>query len=133
MLEQYFEVDEKRIGYFFGLVIGAVVVVTLIYWLVFGFNRWTGEMQRASDMMLAGVAAPVGQVYAAPTGQAYTAPVGQAYTAPSIAGQYVCPRDGAVGLPRFDANGVPHCPLDGQVMSFVPAQSGGMLPAAAPG
>ena len=125
MLEQYFNVDEKRIGYFFGLVIGAVVVVTLIYWLVFGFNRWTGEMQRASDMMLAGVAAPEGQVY--------SAPAGQAYTAPAIAGQYVCPRDGAVGLPRFDANGVPHCPLDGQVMSFVPAQSGGMLPAAAPG
>jgi hypothetical protein len=117
MFEQYFGVDEKKIGYFFGLVVAAVVVVTLIYWFLFGFNRWTGEMQRASDLMMAAAAAPIGQTY----------------SSPPMAGQYVCPRDGAVGLPRFDANGAPHCPMDGQVMSFVPAQSGGMIPAAAPG
>ena len=58
MLEQYFDVDEKSIGFFFGLVVGAIVVVTLIYWLVFGFDRWTGEMQRASDLMTAAATAP---------------------------------------------------------------------------
>ena len=124
MAEQYFEMDEKGLLYFLGTVIGAVVVVTLVYWLVFGFDRWAGEMQRASDLMTAAVTAPVGQTYAAPGGQTY---------APPVAGQYVCPQDGAVGLPRFDANGVPRCPIDGWVMSFVPVQSGGLLPAAAPG
>lgn len=125
MVKDYFEVDEKRIASFVGLVVGAVVVVTLIYWIVFGFGRWTGEMQRASDLMLAAGTAPIGP--------AYPAPAGQTYAPPSTAGQYICPRDGAVGLPRVDANGVPHCPLDGQVMSFVPAQPGAMIAAAAPG
>jgi hypothetical protein len=125
MFEQYFGVDAKKIGYFFGLVVGAVVVVTLLYWFLFGFNRWTGEMQQASNLMMAAAVAPMGQTYAAPAGQAYAPP--------SMAGQYVCPRDGAVGLPRLDANGVPHCPLDGLVMSLVPSQSAGLFPAAAPG
>ena len=125
MLEQYFDLDGKGLGYFLGAVIGTVLVVTLGYWLIFGYDRWSGEMQRASDLMTAAVAAPMGQTYAVP--------VGQTYTPPAAVGQYICPRDGAVGLPQFDANGVPHCPLDGQVMSFVPAQSGGLHPAAAPG
>lgn len=117
MLGQYFNLDEKGIAYFFGLVIGAVIVVTLLYWMVFGFDRWSVQMQQASDLMTAAVVTPIAQTYASP----------------GTAGQYVCPMDGAVGLPRFDANGVPHCPIDGQVMRFVPAQSGGLLPAAAPG
>jgi len=116
-LEQYLGVDVRRLGYFFGLVTGAVVGVTLIYWLIFGFDRWTGEMQRASDLMMT----------------AATAPIGQTYTSPSVAGQYICPRDGAVGLPNFDAARVPHCPICGQVMNFASAQSGGLAPAAAPG
>ena len=128
-LEQYFDLDVKKLGYFSGSLIGAVIVVTLIYWLVFGFDRWTGEMGRASDLMMAAATAPVGQTYAAPL----AAPVGRTYATTSTAGQYLCQRDGAVGLPRFDANGVPHCPIDGQVMSFTPARSGGLLPAAAPG
>jgi hypothetical protein len=117
MLEQYLEEDIRRFGYFFGLVIGAVIVVTMIYWLVFGFDRWSGEMQRASDLMMAATASPIGQ----------------AYTSPPVAGQYVCPRDGGVGLPNFDAAGVPHCPVCGQVMNFAGSQSSGLTPAAAPG
>ena len=140
-IEQYFGLDVKGFGYLSGLLIGATIVVTLVYWLVFGFDRWTGEMNRASNLMMAAVTAPAGQTYAAPFtapgGQTYAAPFtaqgGQTYAAPSTAGQYVCQRDGAVGLPRFDANGVPHCPIDGQVMSFVSTRSGGLVPAAAPG
>lgn len=109
MLEQYFEMEVKKYGYFFGLVIGTAIIFTIIYWVIFGFGRWKAELQRAPDLMMA----------------ASVAPVGQAATGPAGAGQYVCPRDGAVGLPRFDAAGVPHCPVCGQVMGFhnVPSNS----------
>lgn len=108
MFEQYLGMDMKRVGYFFGLTITAAIVVTLIYWAVFGFDRWTGQMQRASDLMMAATVAP---------------PV-RTYTAPAVSGQYVCPLDGAVGLPNFTATGVPVCPVDGQVMNFYPAPTG---------
>ena len=108
MFEQYLGLDMKRVGYFFGFATVAVIGVTLIYWAVFGFDRWTGQMQRASDLMMAA-----------------TGPVPfQAAPAPTVSGQYVCPRDGAVGLPNFDATGTPYCPVDGQIMSFHPAPTG---------
>ena len=80
-------------------------------------------MERASDLMTAAATAPIGPTYGA---QSFGA-------APAATGQYICPRDGAVGLPNFDANGVPHCPMDGQVMRFATAQSGGLIPVVAPG
>ena len=112
MFEQYFGLDIKRMGYFLGLAAAAAVMVTLIYGLVFGFDRWSGEMQRASDLMMAATGA---------------APV-PADTAPAASGQYVCPRDGAVGLPQFDGAGTPFCPLDGQAMNFHSIPSGNLNP-----
>ncbi len=108
MFEEYLGLDIKRMGYFFGLTIIAVVGVTLIYWAVFGFNRWSGQMQRASDLMMAATGpAPV-----------LTNPV------PTVSGQYTCPRDGTVGLPNLTATGVPLCPVDGQTMNFYSAPTG---------
>ena len=119
MFEQYFGLDLKRMGYFFGLIIAALLLVTLIYWLVYGFDRWSGQMQRASDLMTAAVVSPVIQTNPAP--------------APAAAGQYVCPRDGAVGLPHLDGSGVPHCPVCGQVMNFNNASSANLTLAAVAG
>ena len=68
MLEQLFEVeadDPKRFGYFFGLVIGTAIIVTVIYWAIFGFNKWEGQVLRASELMMAATVAPVA---AAPAG-----------------------------------------------------------------
>lgn len=105
MLDEPFEMegyDAKRFGYFLGLVIGTAILVTVIYWAIFGFNRWEGQVLRASDLMMA----------------ATVAPVEPATNFPSGTGQYICPQDGAVGLPGFDAAGCPHCPICGQVMGF---------------
>jgi hypothetical protein len=117
MLEHYLGVDTKQGGYFFGLVMGTAIFVTLIYWAIFGFDRWTGELQRSSDLMMA----------------AAVAPLAQANPLPSGAGQYICPRDGAVGLPNFDVAGMPHCPVCGQVMGFHTAQSRSLTLAAGAG
>ncbi|HIJ19427.1 MAG TPA: hypothetical protein HPP58_00115 [Deltaproteobacteria bacterium] len=108
MFKEYFGADAGKIGYFFGLMAGAAISVTLIYWAIFGFDTWKEETQRASDLMMAAAVVPQGSA----AGQG----VGQRIAQRS--GQYVCPRDGAVGLPQFDGNGVPHCPVCGQVMGF---------------
>ncbi|NVM57014.1 MAG: hypothetical protein HWN51_02685 [Desulfobacterales bacterium] len=110
MLGRYFEVDAKKYGHFFGLVVGTAVIVTGIYWAIFGFDRWKVEIQRASDLMMAASVAPVAP---APSGS-------------GMAGQYICPQDGAVGIPSFDAARTPHCPVCGQVMGFYNAPSGSM-------
>ena len=102
MLKEYFGLDLGKLGYVFGLLIGATVSVTLIYWAIFGFDTWKEEAERASDLMMAAAVAPLTRTPAQTGG----------------AGQYICPQDGAVGLPNFDATGVPHCPVCGQVMGF---------------
>lgn len=107
MFEQYFGMDIKRFGYFSGMVAGVALIVTIIYWAVFGFDRWKEEVRMASDLIMAASVAPVAQ-----------APAG-----PGVAGQYVCPQHGAVGLPNLNATGVPHCPVCGQVMGFYSARS----------
>ncbi|MBF0202809.1 MAG: hypothetical protein HQK67_00540 [Desulfamplus sp.] len=35
-----------------------------------------------------------------------------------VSGQYLCPVHGAVGLPQYNATGVPVCPLGDQIMQF---------------
>lgn len=104
MFEEYLGLDIKRMGYFFGLAIVAAVGVTLIYRAVFGFDRWSGQMQAASDMMMAANGPAPVQINPAPTGS----------------GQFICPRGGAMGLPNFTATGIPHCPMCGQTMNFHP-------------
>ena len=126
MFEQYFGLDLKRATYYLGLIIAALLIVTLIYWLVYGFDRWSGQMQRASDLMTAAVGPPVVQANPGPA-------VAQANPGPAGAGQYVCPQDGAVGLPHLDGNGVPHCPVCGQVMHFNRAPSANLTLAAGAG
>ena len=110
MFKEYFGADAGKLGYFFGLVAGAAVSVTLIYWAIFGFDTWKEETRRASDLMMAAAVAPLTQAPVQTGG----------------AGQYVCPRDGAVGLPNFDAAGVPHCPVCGQTMGFNSTRSTGL-------
>lgn len=107
MLKEYFGLDLGKLGYVFGLLAGATVSVTLAYWAIFGFDTWKEEVVRASDLMMAAAVAPITRAPAQTGG----------------AGQYICPQDGAVGLPNFDATGVPHCPVCGQVMGFNSARS----------
>ena len=102
MVDTYLGIDLRRGGLLAGLVLGTAVLVTVVYASIFGFDHWRQDMRTTSQLMMAANQVPV--VTPAP---------GQ-----MVAGQYVCPLHGAVGLPHFDAAGVPHCPLDGQVMAL---------------
>jgi len=106
------ESDLKRFGFFAGLVLGAAVITTLIYWGIFGFSKWNRQVQTASDLMLSAAVSPVVQLVQPPC-----LPGTQA------AGQYVCSQHGAVGLPNWSAAGAPLCPICGQPMTF--RQAGG--------
>ncbi|MBF0451857.1 MAG: hypothetical protein HQK75_14225 [Candidatus Magnetomorum sp.] len=116
MFEDYFGLDLKKVGYFGATVVSTAVVVTVLYWFVFGFGHWAGEMQQASNLMMAATVTPM---TANPSG-IYGGPSGQSVQS---AGQYLCPIHGAVGLPRYDAVGTPHCPICGSVMQFTCAPS----------
>ncbi|HUV49764.1 MAG TPA: hypothetical protein VMW78_01915 [Anaerolineae bacterium] len=117
MLKEYLGVDLDKYGLFFVAVIATSVIITGIYWAIFGFDRWAGQVQTAADLMTAAAVSPFVQSPAVSGGT----------------GQYVCPQDGAVGLPNFDMAGVPHCPLCGQAMNFYSAASNNFSRVAAGG
>nr|WCC90938.1 magnetosome protein Mad4 [Desulfobacteraceae bacterium] len=106
MIEDYINLDTKKMGIFIGSVLGTTVVVTLLYWIVFGFDQWKGQMEQASSLMTA--AATMQQ---------------QSYGNSSNSGQFVCPLHGAVGLPNYNASGMPCCPICGQLMQFYGASN----------
>ncbi|SLM32733.1 conserved hypothetical protein [Desulfamplus magnetovallimortis] len=58
MIEDYFNINIKRLLYFAGAIIMAASVTTLLYWFLYGFDTWKNSMNTASDLMLA--AAPGG-------------------------------------------------------------------------
>ena len=111
MFALFDKTELKRYGSFLGLVLGAAVITTVIYWTIFGFSKWSSQVQTASDLMTAAAVAPILQ-------QPYATAVQQ-----QPSGQFVCPQHGAVGLPNWSAAGVPNCPICGQVMAFRGATS----------
>ncbi len=111
MGEECFGQDKNAYGWFFGLIFGTALIVTIIYWAIFGFDRWNDELQRATTLMTAATVAPVGQAHFGGVGT----------------GQWLCPQHGAAGIPGFDAVGVPHCPISGQRMIFRHAPAGNMM------
>ena len=110
MIKEYIGTDLKKSGFFVAAVLGNTVLVTVIFWLVYGFDVWKQDVQTASQLMAAAAVAPVAQMPAAT----------------NAVGQFVCPQDGAVGLPHYDAAGAPHCPVCGQVMNFCGISSNNM-------
>ncbi|BAH77614.1 hypothetical protein [Solidesulfovibrio magneticus] len=101
--ESYIGVQPKSFAIFFLAVALAAAAATGVYWSVFGFKHWNTEMTTAQRILLAAATTPA------------QAPAVQNAGA---TGQYVCPVHGAVGMPRFDAAGIPRCPVGGEVMQF---------------
>ncbi|GFK92326.1 hypothetical protein NNJEOMEG_00150 [Fundidesulfovibrio magnetotacticus] len=113
MFEGASGIRAKPLLYFFLAAAGAALTATGIYWAVYGYKHWNGEMAVAGRILTAAASVPV------------RAPAPAAGT-----GQYVCPVHGAVGMPRFDAAGLPRCPVGGEAMQFRGAVVAGATPAA---
>ena len=116
MFEDYFNADLKQIGLFVSSITITVIIATILYWTIFGFSSWSKNINRAQDLMLA----------AANQNQTLCPQLQMPVNSTSlgnrnVSGQYICPQHGAVGLPDFDINGNPHCPLCGMIMTFTAA------------
>jgi len=107
MIEDYLGIDLKQSGIFVGVMIATVITVTALYWFVYGFDHWNSEMQQASNLMMAANVMPLN-----------TQNIQQRPQQKTVAGQYLCPTHGAVGLPTFDQMGQPHCPICNSTMQF---------------
>ncbi len=122
MLKQYYGIDGKHLIFFVLCILVSAGASTFLYWVIFGFDTWQSEMTTAQDVMLAAAVQPN-------AGQAnqQTLKSGLKGTTP---GQYLCPRDGAVGLPVYNANGSAHCPVCNTTMVFHGAVKTGAQPVA---
>ncbi|MBF0497296.1 MAG: hypothetical protein HQK58_12100 [Deltaproteobacteria bacterium] len=130
MLEHYFGLDQKKFGTMCGLIVAVAIIVTVIYWAVFGFGRWKKELNQASSLMMAATNVPTAAT--APAGQTMLiAQPAPARSLPAGTGQYLCPQHGAVGLPNLDSRGNACCPICGQAMTFNSTSSGNLTLAAA--
>jgi len=121
MIEDYLGIDFKETGLFVGTMITVVIVVTALYWFVYGFDHWNSEMNQASNMMMAANVAPLNTQNVQTNNQNLQMVPQQGYSLPQQncpAGQYLCPTHGAVGLPIFDQMGQPHCPICNATMQF---------------
>jgi hypothetical protein len=148
LIREYLRTEPRKLLYAVGFVVGVMVLVTIPYVLIVGFDKWSSDMREAGHMMWAGYtpnpAATAGLQPAAYTVVPTAAP---APAPPTIAGpgawpqlrplvqpglgrQYVCPSCGAVGLPRWTAAGQPSCPACGGMMYVAPLRFEAELAAA---
>ena len=130
LLRDYLGFDQRRLLTFLGLVLGVVLVVTLLYVAIFGFDTWSNNMHQAGHLMLANadpraLAGPggpqvgPGNMRYRPVATAMGGPLsGAVLPAAPTGAQYVCPRCGLGGLPRWTAGGAPQCPACGGIMNF---------------
>ncbi len=128
MIEQYYGINIKNIGYFAGSVTIATVIATTLFWLVFGFDKWERDITTAQDLMLAAAVNQNDMIRVVP-GTIKTTKI-KVKTNVNATGQFLCPQDGAVGLPVYDTLGSPHCPLCSQTMMFHSAQQQNTKPIA---
>jgi len=108
MFEDYIAMDKKKLGLFIGSIAGTVIITTVLYWIVYGVDLWKAQINQASALMTAAAVVPLQPQPGYNNGT----------SGMNASGQYVCPLHGAVGLPNFDASGMPHCPICGQLMQF---------------
>ena len=106
MIEDYIHLDGKKLGICVGSILLTAIGVTVVYWMIFGFGQWKGQMDQSAALMTA-AATIQGQ-------PGFNNNIGGS----SMSGQFVCPQHGAVGLPNYNTSGMPCCPICGQLMQF---------------
>ena len=142
LIREYLGFEPQQILKLFLIIGGVMVLVTIPYVLLVGFDKWSSDMQEASHMMWAGYTPAAGQPSLPPCGVSgnryrYT-PVAGTYPGrvPTNVGrstgqsQFVCPSCGNASLPAWTAVGQPTCPSCGNIMQVAPQRSNISLAAA---
>ncbi len=149
-IREYLRTEPRKLLYAVGFVVGVMVLVTIPYVLIVGFDKWSSDMKEAGHMMWAGYTPnPAATAALQPAAWTVVPTAAAPALAPTIAGagagawpplrplmqpglgrQYVCPSCGAVGLPRWTAQGQPACPACGGMMYVAPLRFEAELAAA---
>lgn len=101
--------NSKRLGIWLALVVVTALLGTAIYISINGFDRWKSDVNSAAVYMQAGLNQPAGQTLPPEPAK------GQQVRNQS--GQFLCPVDGASGLPDYAVDGTPLCPICGRKMN----------------
>jgi hypothetical protein len=139
-IREYLRTEPRKLLYAVGFVVGVMVLVTIPYVLIVGFDKWSSDMREAGHMMWAGYT-PNPAATATLQPAAYTVvpaamtpgltpptavtgagawPTLRPLVQPGLGRQYVCPSCGAVGLPRWTPAGQPACPVCSGMMYVAP-------------
>lgn len=130
LVREYFGSEPRKFLYLVCVLIGVIVLVTVPYAMLVGFDKWSSDMKEASRMMWASYtpAAETVPVLPAPAPGSYSVvptAIGSPLAAqPSGGRQYVCPNCGATGLPAWNDAAQPRCPICGGMMSVGPLRTG---------
>jgi hypothetical protein len=132
LIRDYLGTEPRKLFYSAGFIVGVMVVVTVPYVMLVGFDKWTNDMKEAGHMMWAaytppaGTAAPYASPYgyagvtAAPMGQAYASPYGYAVV-PAAAVAPIAPASPALAAPMapYGAAPAPNRALPGLGRQYV--------------
>jgi hypothetical protein len=137
LVREYFHTEPRKLLYLVAAFLGVLVVVTIPYVLLVGFDKWANNMSEASRMIWASYTPAAANLSAPPSLPQSAAPgmmpspPAPYWTAlmedivplaplPSAGRQYVCTHCGGLGLPVWSSNGQPHCPYCGGLMAVAP-------------
>ena len=125
-VREYFNTEPRKLAKLVALVLGAFLVVTLLYVGLVGYDKWSTSMNEASHMVWASYTPAAAQVpLSTPTREP-----GASTLAPRVDGlvpligsrsagrQYVCRTCGRAGLSTWSVTGQPHCPRCGGLMDL---------------
>ncbi len=134
LVREYFHTEPRKLLYLIAAFLGVLVVVTIPYVLLVGFDKWASNMTEASHMIwasytpaaaplavpppLPGPAAP--SLGPAPYSTARLEDLAPLVPLPKAGRLYVCTNCGGIGLPVWSSNGQPHCPYCQGLMAVAP-------------
>jgi hypothetical protein len=127
-VREYFGSEPRKLAKLIVLVFGTVLVVTVFYVALVGFDKWKTNVTEASHMIWASytpagaqtlLATPLGSPRISTPEQRADGLVPLTPT-PSAGRQYVCRTCGRASLPVWTATGQPHCPTCQGLMELSP-------------
>jgi hypothetical protein len=134
LVREYLHTEPRKLFYLSAAFVGVLVVVTIPYVLLVGFDKWANNMTEASHMIWASYTPAAANLTVPPAPAISTAPslvpapywmariedVVPLVPLPKAGRQYVCTNCGALGLPIWSSNGQPHCPYCQGLMTLAP-------------
>jgi hypothetical protein len=128
LVREYFHTEPRKLLYLVGAFVGVLVVVTIPYVLLVGFDKWANNMTEASRMIWASYTPADVNLFPPVPATPGTSPywttrvedVVPLVPLPKAGRQYVCTNCGTLALPVWSSRGQPTCPYCQGLMAVAP-------------